>query len=165
MSTANNGGEHRKLAILFLCTGNSCRSQMAEGWTRHLRGDRIDGFSAGIEKHGMNPVAVKVMAEAGSNLEVHGPKGQRPLHAAAAAGHAGIAAILLSAGCEIDPIDDDGNTPLITAILHGQVSAVELLLAVGADVDIARADGFTAVHMSQLPDTPKAIRELLAIGQ
>jgi arsenate reductase len=68
MNTANSGGEHRKLAILFLCTGNSCRSQMAEGWTRHLRGNRIDAFSAGIEKHGMNPFAVRVMAEAGVDI-------------------------------------------------------------------------------------------------
>jgi len=56
------------MKVLFLCTGNSCRSQMAEGWARHLKGDVIEPFSAGIEKHGMNPHAVKVMAEAGVNL-------------------------------------------------------------------------------------------------
>jgi len=54
--------------ILFLCTGNSCRSQMAEGWTRHLWGDTIDVYSAGIETHGLNPNAVKVMAEAGVDI-------------------------------------------------------------------------------------------------
>ena len=53
-----------KLKILFLCTGNSCRSQMAEGWTRALKGDRIEAFSAGLETHGLNPRAVRVMAEA-----------------------------------------------------------------------------------------------------
>ena len=57
-----------KLKVLFLCTGNSCRSQMAEGWARHLRGDVIEAFSAGIETHGMNPSAVKVMAEAGVDI-------------------------------------------------------------------------------------------------
>jgi arsenate reductase len=57
-----------KLKILFLCTGNSCRSQMAEGWTRHLKGHLIEPYSAGIEKHGMNPHALKVMAEAGVDL-------------------------------------------------------------------------------------------------
>jgi arsenate reductase (thioredoxin) len=57
-----------KLKILFLCTGNSCRSQMAEGWARHLKGDRIEACSAGIEKHGMNPDAVAVMAEAGVDI-------------------------------------------------------------------------------------------------
>jgi arsenate reductase (thioredoxin) len=57
-----------KMKVLFLCTGNSCRSQMAEGWARQLKGDVIEPFSAGIEKHGMNPHAVKVMAEAGVNL-------------------------------------------------------------------------------------------------
>lgn len=54
--------------VLFLCTGNSCRSQMAEGWARQLKGDVIEAYSAGIEKHGMNPHAVKVMAEAGVDI-------------------------------------------------------------------------------------------------
>jgi arsenate reductase len=57
-----------KLKVLFLCTGNSCRSQMAEGWTRHLKGDVIEPYSAGIEIHGLNPNAVKVMAEAGVDI-------------------------------------------------------------------------------------------------
>jgi arsenate reductase len=54
--------------ILFLCTGNSCRSQMAEGWARHLKGDDIEAYSAGIEKHGLNPYATRVMAEAGIDI-------------------------------------------------------------------------------------------------
>ena len=58
----------RKINVLFLCTGNSCRSQMAEGWARHLKDDEIEPYSAGIEKHGMNPHAVKVMAEAGVDI-------------------------------------------------------------------------------------------------
>lgn len=57
-----------KIAILFLCTGNSCRSQMAEGWARHLKGDVINAWSAGIEKHGLNPLAVKIMSEAGVDI-------------------------------------------------------------------------------------------------
>lgn len=57
-----------KLKILFLCTGNSCRSQMAEGWARQLKCDVIEAYSAGIETHGMNPHAVKVMAEAGVDI-------------------------------------------------------------------------------------------------
>lgn len=57
--------------ILFLCTGNSCRSQMAEGWFRHLKGDRYQVFSAGIETHGLNPHAVRVMAEAGVDISSH----------------------------------------------------------------------------------------------
>lgn len=57
-----------KKRILFLCTGNSCRSQMAEGWARALKGDRIEPYSAGIEAHGMNPYAVRVMAEAGVDI-------------------------------------------------------------------------------------------------
>ena len=57
-----------KQKVLFLCTGNSCRSQMAEGWARHLWGDRLECYSAGIEAHGMNPNAVRVMAEAGVDI-------------------------------------------------------------------------------------------------
>lgn len=56
------------LKVLFLCTGNSCRSQMAEGWARHLKSGVIEAWSAGIEKHGMNPHAAKVMAEAGVDI-------------------------------------------------------------------------------------------------
>ena len=56
------------MKVLFLCTGNSCRSQMAEGWARKLKADLIEAYSAGIEKHGMNPHAVKVMAEAGVDI-------------------------------------------------------------------------------------------------
>ena len=59
------------LKVLFLCTGNSCRSQMAEGWARHLKSDVIEPYSAGIEKHGMNPYALKVMAEAGVDISKH----------------------------------------------------------------------------------------------
>ena len=58
----------KRLKILFLCTGNSCRSQMAEGWARHLRNDDIEAVSAGTETHGLNPNAVKVMAEAGVDI-------------------------------------------------------------------------------------------------
>ena len=58
----------RKIKLLFLCTGNSCRSQMAEGWARALKGDRIEAYSAGLETHGLNPNAVKVMAEAGVDI-------------------------------------------------------------------------------------------------
>jgi len=58
----------KKLKILFLCTGNSCRSQMAEGWAHALKEDVIEAYSAGIETHGMNPRAVQVMAEAGVDI-------------------------------------------------------------------------------------------------
>jgi len=57
-----------KQRVLFLCTGNSCRSQMAEGWLRHMGGDRFEVFSAGIEAHGQNPRAIKVMKEVGVDI-------------------------------------------------------------------------------------------------
>ena len=63
-----------KARILFLCTGNSCRSQMAEGWARAIRGDVIVAYSAGIETHGLNRNAVRVMAEAGVDISGHRSK-------------------------------------------------------------------------------------------
>lgn len=60
-----------KLKVLFLCTGNSCRSQMAEGWARHLKKSSIEAYSAGIEKHGLNPHAVAMMAESGVDISGH----------------------------------------------------------------------------------------------
>ncbi|MGH2571560.1 MAG: arsenate reductase ArsC [bacterium] len=61
--------------VLFLCTGNSCRSQMAEGWARELLDDGIEAYSAGVEAHGLNPRAVRVMAEAG--VDIRGQRSQR----------------------------------------------------------------------------------------
>ena len=57
-----------KLKVLFLCTGNSCRSQMAEGWARALKADVIEAYSAGVSPHGMNPRAIRVMGEAGVDI-------------------------------------------------------------------------------------------------
>ncbi len=68
------------MKILFLCTGNSCRSQMAEGWARSLLHDRVEAYSAGIETHGLNPHAVKVMAEAGVDISHHRSKHVDELH-------------------------------------------------------------------------------------
>ncbi len=58
----------RKWNVLFVCIGNSCRSQMAEGWARHLHGDRLNPFSAGIEPRRVDPLAVEVMSEAGVDI-------------------------------------------------------------------------------------------------
>jgi len=59
------------MKVLFLCTGNSCRSQMAEGWARQTGWPWIEPFSAGIRKHGLNANAVKVMAEVGVDISAH----------------------------------------------------------------------------------------------
>jgi len=64
----------KKLKILFLCTGNSCRSQMAEGWARALKNDVVEAYSAGIETHGLNPNAVQVMSEA--DVDITGQKSE-----------------------------------------------------------------------------------------
>jgi arsenate reductase len=71
----------QKVKILFLCTGNSCRSQMAEGWARHLKAEAIEAYSAGIEARGLDPTAVGVMAEAGVDIST-----QRSKHLEALAG-------------------------------------------------------------------------------
>lgn len=57
--------------ILFLCTGNSCRSQMAHGWANHFLDDKVIAYSAGIETHGLNPNAIKVMQEVGVDISKH----------------------------------------------------------------------------------------------
>ena len=63
-----------KKKVLFLCTGNSCRSQMAEGWAKALKGDTIDAYSAGVDPHGMNARAIQAMAEAGVDIGKHHSK-------------------------------------------------------------------------------------------
>ena len=62
----------KKIKILFLCTGNSCRSQMAEAWTRSLKGDQFEAYSAGVAPKAIDPRAIKAMAEAG--LDISGQK-------------------------------------------------------------------------------------------
>jgi arsenate reductase len=63
-----------KIKVLFLCTGNSCRSQIAEGWAKHLKDDIMDVYSAGIAPRNLNQMAIKVMAEAGVDISAQKPK-------------------------------------------------------------------------------------------
>jgi len=67
----SNGSDKEKLRVLFLCTGNSCRSQMAEGWARHLKSDVIDAYSAGVWPVGVSSKAIAAMAEAGVDISSH----------------------------------------------------------------------------------------------
>ena len=96
-----------RLKVLFLCTGNSCRSQMAEGWARSLKGDVLDAFSAGIETHGLNPNAVRVMAEAGVDLSGHTSKHVETLndvhfdYVVTVCGHAHETCPVFSAGARV----------------------------------------------------------------
>jgi len=69
----------KKRRVLFLCTGNACRSQMAEGWARHLLGDTVEPRSAGTEPHGVDPRAAQVMHEAGVDISSHRSKHVREL--------------------------------------------------------------------------------------
>jgi arsenate reductase len=62
------------LKVLFLCTGNTCRSQMAEGWVRHLLGDCYEAYSAGVDPGRLDFRAIAVMAEAGVDISQHHPK-------------------------------------------------------------------------------------------
>jgi arsenate reductase len=65
----------KKRNVLFLCTGNSCRSQMAEGLLRHLAGERFEALSAGLEPNNeVHPFAIKVMAEIGIDISAQQPK-------------------------------------------------------------------------------------------
>ena len=60
-----------KIKVLFLCTGNSCRSQIAEAWLRKLGGESYDVYSAGLEPHGVNPYTIKVMEEVDYHMNGH----------------------------------------------------------------------------------------------
>lgn len=60
-----------KKTLYFICTGNSCRSQMAEGWGKHILGDTWNVYSAGIETHGVNPKAIEAMKEVGIDISHH----------------------------------------------------------------------------------------------
>jgi len=71
--------DKKPLEILFLCTGNSCRSQMAEGWAKTLKGSDIEAYSAGVDPKGLHPLAVKVMAEAGVDISMQKSKHVRVL--------------------------------------------------------------------------------------
>lgn len=64
----------QKIRVLFLCTGNSCRSQMAEGWARSLKSGQVEAYSAGTNPHGLNPLAVRAMNEAGIDISKHTSK-------------------------------------------------------------------------------------------
>jgi len=63
-----------KKRVLFLCTGNSARSQMAEGFLRHFASDKFEAFSAGVKPTQVNPLAIKIMAEAGIDISKHRSK-------------------------------------------------------------------------------------------
>ena len=67
-------GSSKKERVLFLCTGNSCRSQMAEGALRNIAGDRFDASSAGTSPTRVNPIAIRVMAEIGIDISEHRSK-------------------------------------------------------------------------------------------
>lgn len=67
-STPQSGDRRPPLTVLFLCTANSARSQMAEGLLRHLAGDRFEVYSAGLEAKGIHPLALRVMAEVGIDI-------------------------------------------------------------------------------------------------
>ena len=113
--------EDGRRRVLFLCTGNSCRSQMAEGWTRHLYGETIEASSAGTHPKGLDPRAVEVMAEVGVDISRHG---STPLEAVELS-----TLDLLITVCG----DADRNCPLITppprVEHHGFDDPPELLAA------------------------------------
>lgn len=90
------------LRILFLCTGNSCRSQMAEGWARLLKAGQIEPYSAGIEARGLNADAVRVMAEAGVDISGLSRHCRAPLAAVLRA--EGLGTIAVNSVCGVTEI-------------------------------------------------------------
>jgi arsenate reductase len=82
-----------KAKVLFLCTGNSARSQMAEGFLRHYADDSFEAYSAGLEPKGMNPLTVKVMQEIGIDVS-----GQRSKHVREYLGYVNFAYLIIVCG-------------------------------------------------------------------
>lgn len=82
-----------KAKVLFLCTGNSARSQMAEGFLRHYAGDSFEAYSAGLEPKGLNPRTVKVMQEIGIDVS-----GQRSKHVREYLGFVNFAYLIIVCG-------------------------------------------------------------------
>ncbi len=129
-----------KVNILFLCTGNSCRSQMAEGWARHLKADTINAYSAGIETHGLNPNAVKVMAEAGVDISGHTSENVKDLlhipfdYVVTVCGHA-------NENCPIFP----GQAKVVHVGFEDPPALARALAAEGASEE-AQLDGYRRVR-------------------
>ncbi|MEW6356789.1 MAG: arsenate reductase ArsC [Planctomycetota bacterium] len=99
----------KKTRILFLCTGNACRSQMAEGWARHLKPNEIEAASAGTKPAGLSSRAVHVMAEAGVDIS-----GQRSKHVSEFAGQKFDCVVTLCGGAhESCPV-----FPAKTKVIH-----------------------------------------------
>ena len=78
----NTPSRSNPLRVMFLCTGNSCRSQMAEGWARHLLADAVDACSAGTAPQGVNLLAIEAMREVGVDLSTHTSKSVEACHPA-----------------------------------------------------------------------------------
>ncbi len=74
MSNRESCSRAAKLRVLYVCTGNSCRSQIAEGWTRAMLGNLVEPYSAGVEPHPLDAGAVTAMAEAGVDISRYRPK-------------------------------------------------------------------------------------------
>ncbi|RMF79396.1 MAG: arsenate reductase ArsC [Nitrospirae bacterium] len=142
----------RPLRVLFLCTGNSCRSQMAEGWLRHLSGGRVEVASAGIETHGLNPRAVAVMAEAGVDISHHASTRLTPDHLAWAdlvvtvCGHADEHCPALPPGVAKrhwpleDPARATGDEAAVAAVFRASRDAIrERVERLVAEIEAARA--------------------------
>lgn len=163
--------------MLFLCTGNACRSQLAEGWLRHLAGDRFEALSAGTEPHGLNPRAVATMAELGldiasqrsEHLDAHLPPAAAPLdlviavcdHAAESCPTLPGVAILRwpfpdPAPGGVDVGADEATTMAAFAAVRDSIRArIEAWLAAGAPLDGSDpATNETALAPSTSPTEP-----------
>ena len=122
-----------KLKVLFLCTGNSRRSQMAEGWTKHLRSNVIEAYSAGVEIHGLNPNAVKVMAEAGVDISGHTSKhvdelrNVRPDFVVTVCGHAHETCPFFPGNCKVVHVGFDDPPEMVKELAEKGASEEEQL--------------------------------------
>jgi arsenate reductase len=141
-----------KLNVLFLCTGNACRSQMAEGLCRHFKSDAINAYSAGIETHGLNQLAVMAMSEIGIDISEHRSKVCSELkvdfdYVITVCGHANETCPVFSGECKVIHVGFD-DPPQLAKNAENEAQALPYYRRVRDEI---------AVFIQQLPDI---LREL-----
>lgn len=151
-STGTSNDLPRLPRVLFLCTGNSCRSQMAEGWTRYLHGDRMNAVSAGTHPKALDPFAIRVMGEAGVDIRGQVPKLVDPLWFEDGPRRVGLVVTVCDAAAGACPVPPSG-----VRVLHVPFDDPPALAAAGATnearlVPYRRVRDEIRCFVAELPD-------------
>ena len=141
--------------ILSLCTGNSCRSQIAEGWTRHLGGPDVSVESAGIEAHGKNPRAIAIMQEAGIDISTQ----ESTIVDEAMLERADIVVTVCGHADEQCPVLPAGKQSLGTRLDVSHLAATPVGMKVVAEAKLVEVDGRRLVFAVTARDEVDLISE------